>query len=216
MMQNRLTDDLYPGFLSALISGNREECKVIVTQLTVAGINRFVIYEAMFKRALYDVGELWEMNRISVATEHLASSITESLLNDLYATIKVKNDKKKIVIITSVEKELHQIGIRMISDLFECNGWRTFFLGANTPTTELISFAKKNKPDLIAVSLSIYMHLPVLENLLQKIKEELPGLPVLTGGQAFRHGGDETLKKYDFVYFQPDLEHTRQFIENIN
>ena len=46
-----------------------------------------IIYEKLFKISLYKIGELWEYNKISVATEHLASAIVESILNENYLQI---------------------------------------------------------------------------------------------------------------------------------
>lgn len=45
------------------------------------------LYENIIKKSLYEVGELWESNKITVATEHLASAIVEAILNELYFTI---------------------------------------------------------------------------------------------------------------------------------
>lgn len=38
------------------------------------------MYQDLVQRSLYEVGELWERGHVSVATEHLATAITESLL----------------------------------------------------------------------------------------------------------------------------------------
>ena len=45
------------------------------------------------------------------------------------------------------------------------------------------------KPDLLAISLSIYSNIPVFEKMIQIIREQKPNLPFLVGGQAFRRGG---------------------------
>lgn len=51
-----------------------------------------MLYETIIKKALYEVGELWEYNKISVATEHLASAIVEGILNEFYFKI-ISSDK---------------------------------------------------------------------------------------------------------------------------
>jgi methanogenic corrinoid protein MtbC1 len=96
------------------------------------------------------------------------------------------------------------------------SGWNVKFLGANTPTQDLISFAKTTKPDLLAISLSLYFNLPVLENMLLLINKELPNLNILIGGQAFRHGGQEILSKYQNTTYLADLHRTEAFIKTLN
>jgi MerR family transcriptional regulator, light-induced transcriptional regulator len=201
-------------FLNRLINGDHATCSSLAKDYTKRNsIQDF--YENVVKKALYDIGELWEHNKISVATEHLSSAIVEAILNELYAQIVAKEKVDKTVIVACVENEFHQIGIKMISDIFEMQGWNTHFLGSNTPTQELIAYTKTINPDMLAISLSIYFHLPVFENLIQMLRNEFPFLPILVGGQAFRHGGLELLKKYKNVTYQPDLLGAESYIRSI-
>ena len=215
-MADHLDQNAYKEFLNLLISGNRTNCSAFIQNYSNDNISIQELYENIIKKALYDVGELWEFNKISVATEHLASAVVEAILNELYSKIIPKERISKTVIVACVENEFHQIGIKMISDVFEMNGWNAFFLGANTPTKELISFTKIINPDFLAISLSIYFHLPILENMIQLIKKDFPELPILVGGQAFRHGGQNILTKYDNVIYKPDITSTELFIKNLN
>ncbi|MGM0613386.1 MAG: cobalamin B12-binding domain-containing protein [Bacteroidota bacterium] len=203
-------------FVKLLISGGRSRCSEYAHDYFKQANSVKALYEDVLKSSLYEIGKLWEYNKISVATEHLASAIVEAILNEFYHNIATKRKTEKTVILSCVEEEQHQIGVKMISDIFEMNGWNSYFLGANTPTKELIDYTKLVKPDLLAVSLSIYFHLPVLEEMLQKVREEFPGQPVLVGGQAFSRGGEEVLQKYKNIYYKPDLMSVESFIKNFN
>ncbi len=203
-------------FLELLISGNRGKCSDFAQKYVQDNRSIQDLYENVLKKALYKVGELWEYNKISVATEHLSSAIVEAILNEFYSKIISQEKNNKRVIVACVENEFHQIGIKMISDIFEMNGWSAHFLGSNTPTNELISFTKTIMPDMLAISLSLYFHLPFLENMLQMIRKEFPTLTVLVGGQAFRHGGKDVLLKYENVFYKPDLNSTELFIKNLD
>jgi MerR family transcriptional regulator, light-induced transcriptional regulator len=215
-MNDSLGQITHKEFLNALISGNRSKCSELTKNYLNNGISIEVLYETIIKKALYEVGELWEYNKISVATEHLASAIVEGILNELYIKIISSDKINKTVILSCVEYEFHQIGIKMISDVFEMNGWNTNFLGANTTTNELISFSKTIKPDIFAISLSIYFHLPILEKMIPIIRKEFPELPILVGGQAFRHGGQDILLKFENVIYKSDIKSTELFIKSLN
>lgn len=210
----QLTDKIHSDFLNALLEGNRNLCSRLIFEQVKNGILIKDLYESVIKRSLYKVGELWEYNKISVATEHLASAVIEAILNELYSEIISKEKKGKKIIVSCLEDEYHQIGIKMVGDIFESNGWNSYFLGANTPTLELISFAKIIEPDMIAISLSIYFHLPALEIMIQKIRQEFPYIPILVGGQAFSRGGIESLTKYSNVMYLQDLNSIDSFIKN--
>lgn len=170
------------------------------------------IYERVLKPALYEVGELWEQNKISVATEHLASAIVESLMNEIYLQLRTSKKPEKTAVVTCLENEHHQIGARMVSDIFELNGWNVYFLGANTPQNDLLNYIRMVKPQLVAISLSIYFHLPTLESTLNQISSEFPKLQVLIGGQAFLRGALKILSNYPGVTYLPDLNAIENFL----
>lgn len=202
-------------FVNLLLSGNRARCSEFVKDFLDKGNSVHELYECILKNALYEIGKLWEYNKISVATEHLASAIVEALLNDLYSRIIPDVRNNKTVIVSCVENEVHQIGLKMISDIFEMNNWNSHFLGANTPTRELITFIESIKPDVLAISVCIYYHMPVLEKMIEAVRKIFPGLTIIVGGQAFNHAGNNIIVKYDNVNYLPDLKSTDRFIKTL-
>ncbi len=208
-----INNGLNQDFLNALIVGERSFCSTAIQKQFNLGTSIFDIYEGILKPSLYEIGTLWEYNLISVATEHLASAIVETVMNEIYHNIAFSGKGNKSVVVSCVENEFHQIGIKMISDVFELNGWNTYFLGANTPINELLVFLDIVRPDLLALSFSIYFHLPVLENMIKRVHEEYPDLKILVGGQGFRHGGVETISKYDNVEYLSGLKSVDDYIK---
>ena len=214
-MKETLTTTKHKAFLESLISGDRRSCSEYAHQYIEQNHSIQELYENVLRTSLYDVGKLWEYNQISVATEHLAAAIVESILNEFYQDIASNGKTNKRIVLSCVEEELHQIGIKMISDVFEMNGWYSCFLGANTPTRDLIVYIRENQPDLLGISMSLYFHLPNLDEMLQRIREEFPDLPVLVGGQAFQSGGREILEQYGNVYYKSDIKSTEAFINKL-
>jgi methanogenic corrinoid protein MtbC1 len=212
-MKETLTKTKHKEFLESLISGDRPSCSSYAGKYFEQGHSVREFYEDVVKACLYDLGRLWEYNQISVAAEHLAAAIVEAILNELYQKFASKEKTDKRIILSCVEEELHQIGLKMISDVFEMNGWYSYFLGSNTPIKDLIGYTRVIRPDLLGISMTIYFHLPTLENMLQRIRQEFPHLPVLVGGYAFQQGGKEVLERYDKVYYKPNLRSTELFIK---
>lgn len=199
--------------LSALIIGSREKSSEIIDELFRQNINIDDIYEKSIRKAMYQLGELWEYGKISVATEHLASAIVEVELNKIYSKRAPVSSIDKTVVIACIENEYHQIGIKMVSDIFEMNGWNTYFLGSNVPVNDLIDFIKNTDPDLVALSQSIYFNLIKLETLLELLNKDFPDLKILLGGQAFQHSGREILNKYNNVTYLEDLYKLESFLQ---
>ncbi len=209
-------DSVHKLFLKAILEGDRVMASDIISNLTENNNAINDIYENVIRRALYDVGVLWEEGKISVATEHLSSAIVESILNELYSKIISRYRTDKIVVAASVEKEVHQIGIKMVSDVFEMNGWNVHFLGADTPSNDLLKFIDTVNPGIVALSVSIYFHYPELLKIIETIRKKHPLLTIIIGGQGLRHSSGEITKQFDRVYYFPDLYKLEEFIKNFD
>jgi len=215
-MKNANFDNYSEKFLENLLQGNRQNCSSIA-KLYLTNNHSFIdLYEDVFKFSLYEVGRLWESNKISVATEHLASAIIEGILNELFDQLISKKRYNKKVIVACVENEQHQVGAKMVADTFEMNGWESFFLGAGIPSSELIHYVHEIKPDLIAISLSVYFNFTNLIRLLAKLRQEFPELQILIGGQAFSHILPEMVSKLGNVIQIGDLYLLKKYIQFLN
>jgi methanogenic corrinoid protein MtbC1 len=211
-----MTKNFNNEFLEYLIKGNRKKCTDYIQNCILEELSLLQIYEWVLKQTLYEIGELWEYNKISVATEHLASAVVESLLGDLYEKIITNKNNGKKVIVSCVEHEPHQIGARMVADVFEMNDWDVYFLGANTPTKDIIELANIYNPNILAISTSLYFHIPILLKMLKEIRDLFPDLKVLIGGQALNNGISNDLPLFPNIHYLPDLFELESFLKRIN
>ena len=192
-------------FTAYLLDGNRQGCRRLVEELLADGMSVRTLYQDIFQQALYHVGELWEQNKISVAREHMTTAIVESLLSLTYPLICNVSPTDKKVIVACTPGELHQLGARMVADILEMHGWNSRFLGANTPSSDLLTYLQEERTHLLCLSLSTQMGLATLLNLLRQIQERFPDLPIAVGGQAFRWGGPELLQPFSNVRYVSSL-----------
>jgi methanogenic corrinoid protein MtbC1 len=134
---------------------------------------------------MYETGELWMKKKISVATEHLATTITMSMMAQARPTVldSPRNGKKAVV--TCVGGELHQLGGQMVSDTLDFLGWDSFFLGANTPVEGLLEMVGEKQPDVLALSVSLSNHVGQFKETVERTRAMFPSLEILAGGQAF-------------------------------
>lgn len=204
-----IDEKLYQDYLQALLAGQRAECRNIAQTLLDGKIAIKRLYSDLFQRSMYEIGDLWENNRITVANEHLATSITESLLNLVYPSVFATDRIGKKAVISCSANEFHQVGGKMVADLFELNGWDGHFLGANTPPEDMARFIDDVQPDVVGLSLSIMSNIKHLKRCIEILKSNFPDLNLLVGGQAFRWGGADIIKKFkntDLISSMDDLE----------
>jgi MerR family transcriptional regulator, light-induced transcriptional regulator len=188
-------------YTNGLLEGNKEKCISIVEKLLSENVDIKDIYVDLLQRSLYHIGKMWEQGQLSIADEHIGTEITKCLINK-YA-YKITSNKKvgKTALVTCVDKEFHEIGARMAADVFELNGWNTYFLGASTPTREIVKFIEIKKPDVVGLSFNFYLNLLRLFEVIDHIKKSFPDQKIIIGGQGVSREKENLLSKY------PDIKH---------
>jgi len=182
---------VYNNYLENLLSGQRTKCFEIAETLIKGGIELNEFYSDLIRRSMYQVGELWETNKISVAVEHLCTAITESVLSTTYPVLFAEAPKYGKVIISCSPNEYHQLGGRIIADYLTFKGWDCMFLGANTPVEDMISLIKDEEPDFVGLSLSIFSKVQTLVDTMAEIKDKFPETDIIVGGHAFMEIADQ-------------------------
>lgn len=184
-------------FYNNLTEGNKDKCAEIVKNLLDEGIDLKEIYVELYQRALYRIGKLWDHNEITIPEEHMATQIVETLLSRFAPETMTDSNKK--VVVTCIDKEFHEIGAKMVSNIFELNGWKTYYLGASVPLRELTKFINSANPEVIALSWSLYLNLGRFLEVVDTLTKLYPTKKILVGGRALAENTDQLLKKYPTV-----------------
>ena len=175
-------------YLSGLLRGDRRQCYLLVKEALDETITLQDLYEEVIGPSMMEIGRLWEVNEITIAQEHLATAITQSVISGLYEHLfSNKNPEYKgKMILTCVGEELHELGPRMLADLIEMDGWDVRYLGANMPIDAIFEMVREEKPDLVGLSATVEENKEVIRDLIKRIKEEYdPSIPVMVGGLAY-------------------------------
>jgi methanogenic corrinoid protein MtbC1 len=210
--ESQVSESQFSRYIKSLLAGEKAPCSDVVFELLEKEIDIKDIYINVFQRSMYEIGTLWEHNKISVATEHLATVITESLLNLIYPHLFSTRRVGQKVVICCVTHEYHQIGGKMVADIFEFHGWDGYFLGANTPLTALIEFVQEKQPHLVGFSLSIPDNRVHLEKVIDAIQIQFNGLDIIVGGQAFLYGVADMLEQFPDVRYISGLHELESMV----
>jgi methanogenic corrinoid protein MtbC1 len=147
-------------YLQALLSGKRKSALDMIMAAHDGGYPIHGIYLDIFQETLYEVGRLWESNRITVADEHMATAITQFIMSNLYQHLEVADTQRGRLVMTGIAGELHQVGANMIADVMESDGWDVIFLGTNAPLEGVIESLRHHKADLLGISSTMAFNIP--------------------------------------------------------
>jgi methanogenic corrinoid protein MtbC1 len=187
-MENHLSP-LARHYLDCLLKVNRSEALSLILGEVNAGVPVKEIYLQVFQPVQYEIGRLWQTNKISVAQEHYCTGATQLVMSQLYPYLFTGEKKNRKMVTTCVSGELHEMGARMVTDFFEMEGWDTYYLGANMPIDGVIKFLLDIKPQILAISATMTIHVSAVEEMIQRIRST-PGiqtdLKIIVGGYPFK------------------------------
>lgn len=172
-------------YLDALLRGERQTASRMILEAVDAGASVRDIYLHVFQPAQREVGRLWQTNRISVAQEHYCTAATQLIMSQLYPRIFSAEKIGRRLVATCVSGELHELGARMVADLFELAGWDTYYIGANTPTESIVRTAVERRPDVAAISATITFNIGQVGELIHNLRAQADGIKILVGGYPF-------------------------------
>ncbi len=174
-------------YLTALLDGDRRQASTLVLDAVATGTPVKDIYLHVFQRAQYEVGRLWQVHDISVAQEHYCTAATQLIMSQLYPHIFSVARHEGTFVATCVAGDLHEIGVRMVADFFEIDGWNTYYLGANTPDADVVAALIERKADFLGISATISGHLRAVSTLIKAVRanDACRDVRILVGGYPF-------------------------------
>jgi MerR family transcriptional regulator, light-induced transcriptional regulator len=174
-------------YLEALRRGDRRLASTLVLAAVEAGTSVKYIYLHVVQPTMYEIGRLWQTNRITVAEEHYCTAATQLIMSQLYPHIFATAKNGRTLVAACVASDLHEIGVRMVADFFEIDGWSTFYLGANTPHESVIATIVERHADVLAVSATISYHVEAVRDLISAVRQHpaAGGVKILAGGYPF-------------------------------
>ena len=176
-------------YLAALLRGSRRDALQIVTNALDGGASLRDVYRHVFEPVQQEIGRLWQLNQVSVAQEHFCTAATQQVMTQLYGRIFGAEKRGKRAVAMCVGGELHEIGLRIIADQLELEGWQTWYLGASVPPANAVQFCVDQKADVLLVSATLPPHLAGVAEVVRlfRARPELAGARVIVGGRAFRN-----------------------------
>ena len=158
------------------------------------------------------VGELWRTAQITVDAEHYCTSVTQMAITQMYPLLFSSECRNRTLLCARPGTELHEMGARMVADIFENDGWDSIYLGAAVPEDAMREAVRSNHPDLIALSVTMPQHLLVCRDLVNAIRREFPESRIAVGGKAFQ-STHQIWKQWPIDFY---VEDARELLQNVN
>ena len=140
-------------FGMALLSGELKDAEEIAREALELSLGESMLYDDVVRPAMHRIGVLWAAGEISVAHEHLATTIATRVLvlaHELAGMPERRVGQR--VMLAGVEGEQHVMALDMAAKLLESAGYEVLELGPDVPIAALEGIVKEHRPSLFALT----------------------------------------------------------------
>lgn len=141
-------------------------------------------FDRILKPVMYKIGDDWSTNKISIATEHVASNVAQTLVKIIMDQVSGTGKKKKILICVPQGEE-HHLGCDVLETYLTIKGFKVYNIGTSMPTESILNFIENNKPNVVLISITLEDNLAAGQRLVRKLEDQ-HSVPILIGGLAFQ------------------------------
>ena len=177
--------DLARKYLLAVLEGHAGRADELILAALERGVTVPELHHHVLMPVQVEMGRMWQAGDVDIAEEHLGSQIVEGSLALLRSRMGRAEPNGRTVLVAAVHGNQHDIGARIVADHFEMAGWRSLFLGANTPPEDLAAAAGHHQADLVALSAGLGLQVRATAEAVTAVRQVRPGLPILVGGRPF-------------------------------
>jgi MerR family transcriptional regulator, light-induced transcriptional regulator len=157
----------------------------------VAEFGVIAFIEGVASPMLRRIGDDWHAGRVSIAHEHLASSIVYDLVTESMRSLTRRSGPDAVLVATPTG-EHHAIGAALVGAAAAAEGWRVVYLGADVPAKEIAAAAAiASDVRVVAISLTYLRERAKMVDELRDLRALLPAAVVLVAGGTGT-GGIET------------------------
>ncbi|MDQ6723167.1 MAG: cobalamin-dependent protein [Thermoproteota archaeon] len=194
--KNLIIEELKKQVFNALKNGEVEKV-LLIAEIYEKETSLSDFYDDILKQVLYEIGYLWEQNKLDIATEHICSNITNEIIYKINKS-HIKNNKKSNILLCNPDGEIHNIGCNIIGSILLQKGYTVHNISPSSPTESILNYIKQTNPSLIMISVTLKDNIESSKRLIKKISTE-SDIPILLGGLAITESSEMEKKDIELI-----------------
>jgi len=174
-------------FGDALRAGDPQGAALAAEAALESGMDVPALHSRVIEPAMQRIGELWQRGAATVADEHLATAISDSVLGRVFPQVlRAPPRSRERVLLAAAPGEQHVLGLRMVADVLEGAGFDVLCLGADVPPAGLLDACQAHKPAVLGLSVTMALHVPPLLQAIEVVAALDPAPAIVVAGRAAR------------------------------
>lgn len=171
-MSEQSKEEVFEKLKQAVIEGDDVAAKKWAEEAVKRGIDA---YEAIAKGCLEGmniVGDKYARREYFIPEVVLAAQAMSNAVEVLKPHIKMEKGPAGIVVIGTVQGDVHDIGKNIVKIMLEAAGFKVFDLGRDVPLNKFVETAREQGAQIIALSALMTTTMPGMGKVIQLLKEK--------------------------------------------
>ena len=164
------------------------------------------LYTDIIIPLLHKIGELWQLNTISIGHEHFFSNLLRAFFLAKTSELKIEKKINKKVMMFLRPGEEHELSLLLYNFIFKREGWQVIYLGSNVPYKDLKLTYDQMNPDLILTSFIARTSKGDFQKILTKVLDNVPKEKMILSGYTSVMYKDLIPKEVSIIENQEDFE----------
>jgi trimethylamine corrinoid protein len=181
-------EDLIKAAVEAVIQGDEEAAVGVANKVIAEGLDPIEIISEGFAKGMITVGDLFAKEEYALPQVLLSAGAMQDAMDVLDPHIPRQDVKEKmgVVVIGTVQGDIHEIGKRIVGTMLEVYGFEVHDLGADVAIETFIEKAKELKADIVATSALMTTTMMSQKKLEEALKEAgmRDSVKTMVGGAA--------------------------------
>jgi methanogenic corrinoid protein MtbC1 len=169
-------------YWTAVAAADDRAAYAVVASARDRGVSLAEVLDGLVLAAQRRVGDLWARNDWTVAREHAATAVSESVVRRLTSDLP-PSTTGPLLTVACVEREWHALPALVVTLTLRARGCQVTYLGASTSRDHLVSAILDIGPRAVLLSASLASSLPRVRRQIEATRGT--GTPVVVGGRAF-------------------------------
>jgi MerR family transcriptional regulator, light-induced transcriptional regulator len=197
---------IYDDFYQSFEKLEQEKCVQLINDaLMKEEITVVDLYEKVLRKSMSFLTDVESDSNHKIWKEHIQSGIVRTII-EMSSPFVLKSRTNlhfKRAAVICPDGEQHELGARMVSDYIRIMGYETFFVGRDTPRSEMKDLITSLSLDLIAISVTNYYNLTKVVQMVDFIELNFPNIKIIVGGKGIEMNSE--------LFVNRGIEVTRSF-----
>jgi MerR family transcriptional regulator, light-induced transcriptional regulator len=186
----QIAAELQRAYADALLSGEPPAAELVIREAIDAGLPEATIDDRVIRPALVLVGDLWAEGRITIAEEHLATSISRRVLMLQREAFRVAWQRaSQRILLAGAQDEQHVVGLEMAASVLLHAGYDVRMFGADLPVADIPAAVGRHRPAVVGFTSASSLSAVNLPEAFEAVRRAGSGTGIVVGGR----GVDERL-----------------------